>query len=563
METNKILGIDLGTTYSCTAYVDDLGKTETLRNLDGDLTTPSVVYFEDVENQKVGKEAKAMAVMEPENTVSFIKREMGKDFRRTIHGIEYSPQEISAKILMKVVGDANEALREKGVLSEDEEVKKVVITCPAYFGLAEKEATRTAGQLAGLEVLDIINEPTAAAINYGAINANEKKNVLVYDLGGGTFDVTLISVDGRNIKVVVTGGDPELGGKDWDDRMVRYFVEKWQQEMGTTEDISDDLEVMTELIKEAEEAKIRLSKSKSTKTQIQYEGEKVKLTITREEYDALTKDLLERTISLTNDCLEKAEQKGYGLDTIDEILLVGGSSRMPQVKECIEEVYNKPTKLFDPDEAVAKGAAIYAQHLDTLNVTIEAIAKSTNKTEEEVKKELASGTALSDMAEEANVALDMDDSSSAGLNMMTISNVSSRTYGVMTFKRGTDIRYITNFIFQNDELPKEATKTFTTRADNQVGVDLEIYESLGNEEKIEELETANLITTIRMDFVQSVPIATPIVVTIRLENSGLIYVDAEEQKYHSKLNATYQTKNGLDEDELASALQRSNNSTVE
>ena len=525
--------------------------------------TPSVVYFEDVENQKVGKEAKGMAVMEPENTVSFIKREMGKDFRRTIHGIEYSPQEISAKILMKVVGDANEALREKGVLSEDEEVKKVVITCPAYFGLAEKEATRTAGQLAGLEVLDIINEPTAAAINYGAINANEKKNVLVYDLGGGTFDVTLISVDGRNIKVVVTGGDPELGGKDWDDRMVRYFVEKWQQEMGTTEDISDDLEVMTALIKEAEEAKIRLSKSKSTKTQIQYEGEKVKLTITREEYDALTKDLLERTISLTNDCLEKAEQKGYGLDTIDEILLVGGSSRMPQVKACIEEVYNKPTKLFDPDEAVAKGAAIYAQHLDTLNVTIEAIAKSTNKTEEEVKKELASGTALSDMAEEANVALDMDDSSSAGLNMMTISNVSSRTYGVMTFKRGTDIRYITNFIFQNDELPKEETKTFTTRADNQTCVDLKLYESLGNEEDIEDLETATLITKIRMNFVQSVPIETPIVVTIRLENSGLIYVDAEEQKYHSKLNATYQTKNGLNEEEFASALQRSNNSTVE
>lgn len=563
METNKILGIDLGTTYSCTAYVDDFGKTETLKNLDGDLTTPSVVYFEDTENQKVGIEAKGMAVIEPENTVSFIKRDMGKDVRRTIHGIEYSPQEISAKILMKIVGDANATLREKGVLSKNEEIKKVVITCPAYFGLAEKEATRTAGQLAGLEVLDIINEPTAAAINYGVINANEKKNVLIYDLGGGTFDVTLISVDGSNIKVVVTGGDPELGGKDWDDRLVGYFVEKWQQEMETTEDISDDLETMSTMLEKAEETKKKLTKSESVKTMIIHQGEKMKLDITRAEYDELTKDLLDRTISLTNDCLEKAEQKGYGLDAIDEILLVGGSSRMPQVQECVENVYNKPTKLFDPDEAVAKGAAIYAQHLDTLNVTIEAIAKNTNKTEEEVKKELASGTALSDMAEEANIAMDMDDSSSRRMSMMTISNVSSRTYGVRVYNHRFKKDVINNFIYQNDELPKEETKRFATLDDNMSGIDIEIYESLGNEEIIEDIETGNLITTIRMDFVESVPKGTKILMTIRLENSGLIYVDAEEQKYHSKLNATYQTKNGLDEDELASALQRSNNSTVE
>ena len=170
---------------------------------------------------------------------------------------------------------------------------------------------------------------------------SEKKNVLIYDLGGGTFDVTLISVDGSNIKVVVTGGDPELGGKDWDDRLVGYFVEKWQQEMETTEDISDDLETMSTMLEKAEETKKKLTKSESVKTMIIHQGEKMKLDITRAEYDELTKDLLDRTISLTNDCLEKAEQKGYGLDAIDEILLVGGSSRMPQVQECVENVYNK------------------------------------------------------------------------------------------------------------------------------------------------------------------------------------------------------------------------------
>ena len=232
--TNKIFGIDLGTTYSCIAYVDEFGKAVTIRNADGDMTTPSVVYFEDNEKQIVGVEAKTSMIIEPLNTVAFIKREMGTDYRREIHGVQYSPQEISSKILKKVVGDANAALREQGVLGQDESITKVVITCPAYFGMAEKEATKSAGVIAGLEVLDIINEPTAAAINYGVINAGQNKTVMVYDLGGGTFDVTVMTIAGNAINVVCTGGDPQLGGKDWDNTLKDWLVEKWKEENSTT-----------------------------------------------------------------------------------------------------------------------------------------------------------------------------------------------------------------------------------------------------------------------------------------------------------------------------------------
>lgn len=329
--TNKIFGIDLGTTYSCIAYVDEFGKAVTIRNADGDMTTPSVVYFEDNEKQIVGVEAKTSMIIEPLNTVAFIKREMGTDYRREIHGVQYSPQEISSKILKKVVGDANAALREQGVLGQDESITKVVITCPAYFGMAEKEATKSAGVIAGLEVLDIINEPTAAAINYGVINAGQNKTVMVYDLGGGTFDVTVMTIAGNAINVVCTGGDPQLGGKDWDNTLKDWLVEKWKEENDTDEDISEDLETLSSLMESAEKAKKTLTSKESAKIIVNHEGERMKIEISRDEYDALTKRLLDRTIELTDSCIKDAEKKGISLADIDEILLVGGSSRMPQV----------------------------------------------------------------------------------------------------------------------------------------------------------------------------------------------------------------------------------------
>lgn len=567
MAVNKIFGIDLGTTYSCIAYVDEYGKAVTIQNGEQEKTTPSVVYFESAQKQIVGSEAKVNAVLEPENTVSFIKREMGTDFRREIHGDSYSPQEISGKILTKLVNDANATLREQGILKQDEEpIKKAVITCPAYFGMAEKEATKCAGEeFAGLEVLDIINEPTAAAINYGILNADQKgkKNILVYDLGGGTFDVTIITVDNNSISVICTGGDPMLGGKDWDSALKDYFVQCWQEEMDTSEDISENLETMSALMENAEKAKKSLTTKESTKVNLIHEGDRMKVELSREKYNEVTKHLLARTLELTDACLEAAKEKGYSLQDVDEILLVGGSSRMPQVKTAVEEKYQKPTYLFDPDEAVAKGAALYAQKLDMIDIVIEEIARKTRQSKEEVQEQINDGKSVEQMAKNLGVKTAAMSGAVGGLAQMTINNVSSRTYGVDVVDINTGRTYISNFIFQNDVLPKTDTQTFATLNDNQSGTVFDIYESIGHEPRIDNLDTATKITSIQMDFVEAVPKGTKIVTTIRLENSGLLFVEAEEMLNHSKLNASYEIKNALSKTEMAAARGRVGNSTVE
>lgn len=555
---NGIFGIDLGTTYSCIAYVDEFGKAVTIRNADGEMTTPSVVYFEDTEKQIVGTEAKTSMVMEPENTVAFIKREMGTDFRREIHGVSYSPQEISSKILKKVVGDANAALREQGILKQDEEIKKAVITCPAYFGMAEKDATKNAGIIAGLDVLDIINEPTAAAINYGVINADQKKNVLVYDLGGGTFDVTIISIGGNSINVVCTGGDPKLGGKDWDNQLKDYLVERWKKEMDTDEDISEDLETLSALMESAEKAKKTLSTKDTAKIIVNHEGERMKVEITREMYDNMTGRLLERTIELTNSCLKEAEKKGISLAQIDEILLVGGSSRMPQVKAMVEKTYGKPTNLFDPDEAVAKGAALYAQDINQYQIIIEALAEKTGKSTEQVEKEAKEGMDLHLAAKRAGVSLGCIPTG----GKLDIKNVSSRTYGLVVLNEENQ-PVVANFVFQNDTLPNTVVKRFPMHGDSW-GVSLELYESLSDQEILENYEElATEMTVFHMEFDNLVKKGTPIEIQMTLNNSGLITIDAEETKSHKKARFTFQIKNSLDENEMKNAMLRSSASKVE
>ena len=210
-----VFGIDLGTTYSCIAYLDEYGKPVVLKNSDGDHTTPSVVMVESADNIIVGKEAKNSIELEPDKTVQFIKRKMGKEKDTVIlNGTTYTAPEVSAYILKKLVSDANEELKQTGVIKDGEEVKDVVITCPAYFGMNERQATKTAGELAGLNVLNIINEPTAAAISYGVSGKEKEETVLVYDLGGGTFDITVMSINGADITAVCSAGDDELGGSD-------------------------------------------------------------------------------------------------------------------------------------------------------------------------------------------------------------------------------------------------------------------------------------------------------------------------------------------------------------
>ncbi len=241
----KVFGIDLGTTYSCIAYMDENGKPVVLKNAEGDLTTPSVVHFESQSDVTVGAAAKENSKMYPEQVVSFIKRSIGMPgFSLNINGVDMKPEEISSYILKKVVKDAEESLRMESKLGDDEQVRDVVITCPAYFGVAERDATKAAGIIAGLNVMAIINEPTAAAITYGVTDDSQNKTVLVYDLGGGTFDITMINIKPGEIRVVVTGGDHNLGGRNWDETILMYLAEQYQSETGTPDNILEDAETL-------------------------------------------------------------------------------------------------------------------------------------------------------------------------------------------------------------------------------------------------------------------------------------------------------------------------------
>ena len=356
MESKQVFGIDLGTTYSCIAVVDEVsGKPYVIANAEGDLTTPSVVYFEDTENRVVGKEAKNTALLEPDRVVEMVKRNMGApEWRLSFDGEEYSAEEISAYILRKVVADAEQNLG-------GTKVKDVVITCPAYFGIPQRDATAAAGRIAGLNVLEIINEPTAAAISYG-LHDDRDQVVLVYDLGGGTFDVSIIEVKEGSVSVVATGGDHELGGRDWDEEIVKYLAAEWAaQNGGSADDLAASAETMQDLWRRAEEAKRALTNRAETKVLVSHEGKRASVPLTREKFDEITAHLLENTLSMTRATMATARELG-GRD-MDLLLLVGGSSKMPQVGERLKQEFGKDPQVHDPDQSVAKGAAVYGQKL--------------------------------------------------------------------------------------------------------------------------------------------------------------------------------------------------------
>ena len=287
-------GIDLGTTYSCIAYVDEFGKPVVLKNSAGASTTPSVVYVESASNIVVGEEAKRMLELEADKTVQFIKRKMGKEKNTVkLNGTTYTAQEISGYILKKLVDDANAELQQTGVLKDGEEIKDVVSTCPAYFGMNEKNATKEAGVLAGLNVLDIINEPSAAAISYGVSGQEREETVLVYALGGGTFDITVMNINGGNITVICSGGDDQLGGKDWDEALMNYVVEKFQAETG--EDLSEDPDAVAALYLDVETWKKSLTSREKVNISVRAMGERMRDELTRAQHEEMTRPLLNRT----------------------------------------------------------------------------------------------------------------------------------------------------------------------------------------------------------------------------------------------------------------------------
>ena len=557
----KVFGIDLGTTYSCIAYIDENGKPVVLKNAEGDLTTPSAVYFESPTDVTVGTVAKESAKMAPDQVVTFIKRSIGQaGFSLTINGVEMKPEEISSYILKKVVNDAIDTLRTESKLGDDEDIRDVVITCPAYFGVAERDATEAAGKIAGLNVLAIINEPTAAAISYGVANADENKTVLVYDLGGGTFDVTMINIKPGEIRVVCTGGDHNLGGKDWDDRVLVYLADAYQAETGTPDNILEDAETLQELYLASERAKKLLSSKEKAPVSVNYNGERARIELTRAKFDELTEDLLTRTIDLTREMFKEAEKKGFRQSDVSEILLVGGSSKMPQVMKRVQAEFGIETKMFDPDESVAKGAAIYAQNMSAYNAVIDEIARNTGKTAEEVKDEIDTGkTTVEQAAKEAHVAPPKGGKRLPGEEMKIV-NVSSRSFGTQAYDSDDTLK-IFNIIMRNAELPAIATDNFYPRYDNQKNVKFEVMESLTSDPVVE-VDLGKEIGTAELELPAGVSRDTAIEVTFKLNENGLLELKAKETKGGRIVEASFQTTTSMSEEELGAAIRRSSNSNV-
>ena len=354
--TGRIFGISFGTTYSCIYYVDEYGRPAVITNYDNKPLTPSVVYFESDGRVAVGEVAKVRLDTDPQFVCSDVKRQMGnRDWFFEAYGVRYDAETISSMILRKMTQDASVKL--------GEEVKKVVISCPAYFGISERKETENACVIAGLDVVSIVNETTAAAIAYG-LNIDKPETVLVYDLGGGTFDVAIIQVDsGKSIRVVVSDGDYNLGGKNWDEEIKRYVISEFSTRTGKGEDsLYGDAELMGDLELRVEKAKKDLSNSEKSFIKVSFNGISVKIELTKEKFEELTAYLLNKTIHLTHQLLHDAKRKE--VDDFDKIILVGGATRMPQVRErLIKEFPDKTIELLDPDEAIAKGAALYGMFL--------------------------------------------------------------------------------------------------------------------------------------------------------------------------------------------------------
>ncbi|MGN0805495.1 MAG: Hsp70 family protein [Candidatus Coproplasma sp.] len=358
----KKIGIDLGTTYSCVSYVDDSGVLRIVDNLEGEQTTPSVVFFDPNGEAVVGSTARSEGAMNPECLCERVKNFMGNaDFRFMANGTEYSAAAVSTLILKKLIADAESSI--------GEEIEGAVITCPAYFGEEARNATKLAGESVTLSngnpltVLSILDEPTAAAIAYADSRKEDMdKTVLIYDLGGGTFDCTLMKLkikDGKkSIRVITTGGDHQLGGKDWDSKFADLVRSKFCSETGCDEEeMRSDVESVAWFSENIEKAKKTLTSREATALTPSFNGQKQKIEVTRQEFEDATSQELERTISLVNEMLNA---KGMSVNDIDEIILVGGSTYMPQVSKKLEQEYGKPLAQYEPNKAVAMGAALVA-----------------------------------------------------------------------------------------------------------------------------------------------------------------------------------------------------------
>jgi molecular chaperone DnaK (HSP70) len=549
----KIYGIDLGTTYSCIAYVDEYGKPVVLKNQEGDSTTPSVVQFVDGQSRVVGKEAKNVSQLYPDSVVAMVKREMGTTWRKTYEGKEYAPEEISSYILSKVVQDA--------AVATGEQVTDVVITVPAYFGIAERAATEAAGKIAGLNVRAILNEPTAAAFAYG-MGQEKDMRVLVFDLGGGTFDITLIDITEDAIDVVATGGNHRLGGHDWDTDIVTYLAAQWQAQSGSGEDPLDSPETRNQLYKDAEDRKRSLTVRPSVDIAVSHNGDVRKVTLTREKFEELTRARLEETIAHTRQTLEEAklvlQARGKPIEPLfHKLLLVGGSTRMPQVTRRLKEEFpGVEPQMFDPDESVAKGAALYGQKL-RIGEAIKQILESKGFTGDAPVPEAVEQQAIEQAAEVFN----LPGPAVATIVQRDTSIVASRSYGVVVVIGQAREKKVHNLVKKNDKLPLEVSQRFGTLEANQLAANIQVMENV-DMAQLASVDDSKELGQAELTLPSGLPANAPIDITYALSPDGILHVVGFDPKAKRSIEAEFRVEGIMTQDEIEELKERSSQITV-
>ena len=494
MVMSRVIGIDLGTTNSCVAVLE--GDVPTvIANKEGYRTTPSVVAFAKDKTMLVGDPARRQAAVNAERTIFSIKRHMGSDYRKKIDGKAYSPQEISAFILMKLKKDAEDFLGDT--------VTDAVITVPAYFNDAQRQATKDAGRIAGLNVLRIINEPTSAALAYGLDNGQAQK-ILVYDLGGGTFDVSIIEIGDHVIEVLATSGDNHLGGDDFDERIVQYLVEQFKKTEGIN--LSKDTAALQRLKEEAEKAKKELSSCMTTNINLPFlamakDGpHHMDIQLSRSKFEELTKDLIERTVIPVENAIHDA---GLTKSQIDMVLLVGGSTRIPAVQDKVRILMGKePSRNVNPDECVAIGAAVQAGKLGG---------------------QLMAGSAASEMI--------LMDVTPLSLSIETVGGVSSR------------------LIERNTTIPTRHSQIFTTAGNFQTSVDIKVFQG---ERKF--TRDNKLLGNFRLSGIKRAMAGTPqIEMTFDIDANGIVNVSAKDLGTGHEQSITITSSSNLSEEEIERA----------